>query len=216
MSSRGFFGQGGANDIGTEIRSALVDDLDALLRVGLLEQLEELPLFVQGVDQDITSDISTPLMFTPLARFTESTVSTYPEFTANGNRTRKVLCQVWDPSALEWTEQEFVLPVAEGKFLLLVPEAWIRRTLLMSARPYYEKTALDLAQLQQAVLGSDGKLLKTPKKELSKQVRFSRGCDTNPRLTLEAFAKDENLITYFKAFVVSKLDPGDEGRLAAA
>lgn len=217
MSSRGFFGHGGANNIGTEIWNALVDDLEALVRVGLLEHLEELPLFVQGVDRDITSDIATRIMFTPLARFTESTVSTYPEFTANGNKTRRVLCQVWDSSALEWTEQEFLLPVADGKVLLLVPEAWTRRTLLMSARRYYEKSALDFAQLQQAVMGSDGKLLKTPKQELSKQARFSRGRGTNLRLTLEAFAKDENLIAYFKAFVASKFDlDDDEDGLAAA
>lgn len=215
MSSTGFFGHGGADDVGTWIWNALVTDLMALVRVGVLEHLEELPMFVEGVDRDITSDVTTRIMFAPLARFTESMVKKYPEFETNGHEVRKVKCQVWDPTALEWDEDEFTLPVADGKVLLLVPTAWTRRTLLMSATRFYEKAVLDFAQLEQAVVGSDGKLLKTPKDELMRQEGLGRGRNTNIRLTLRAFTKDENLIAYFKAFVALKFTRDDEDEVAA-
>lgn len=217
MSSKGFYGHGGGEDVGTWIWKALVTDLMALVRVGVLEHLEELPMFVDGVDRDITSDIATRIMFAPLARFTESMIAKYPEFTAGEHRARTVACQVWDPTTLDWTEEPFTLPVAGGKPLLLVPVAWTRRALLMSATRFYEKAVLDFAQLEQAVVGSDGKLIKTPKDELMKQAGLGRGRNTNIRLTLKAFAQDENLIAYFKSFVAAKFDRNDnDGEAAAA
>lgn len=94
---------------------------------------------------------------------------------------------------------------------------WTRRALLMSATRFYEKAVLDFAQLEQAVVGSDGKLIKTPKDELMKQAGLGRGRNTNIRLTLKAFAQDENLIAYFKSFVAAKFDRNDnDGEAAAA
>ncbi|MDQ1130395.1 hypothetical protein [Microbacterium sp. SORGH_AS_0888] len=215
MSSNGFYGHGGADDVGTWIWNALVTDLMALVRVGVLEHLEELPLFVDGVDRDITSDVTTRIMFAPLARFTEAMVATYPEFTTAGHGVRKVPCQVWDPDVLNWAEEEFTLPVADGKPLLLVPVAWTRRNLLMSATRFYEKAVLDFAQLEQAVVGSNGKLIKTPKEKLMKQVGLGRGRGTNVRLTLKALERDENLIAYFKSFVAAKFERNEDRDLAA-
>lgn len=215
MSAAGFHGHGGAQDVGTWIWDALTGDLETLVRVGVLKHLEHLPLFVDGVDRDITSDVTTRIMFAPLARFTESMISRYPEFTTNGHHVRKVTCQVWDPATLTWSEEEFTLPIADGKPLLLIPAAWTRRTLLMSATRFYEKSVLDWAQLKHAVLGSDDKLIKTPKDQLMKQTGLGRGRSTNTRLTLEALAKDENLLTYFKEFVASKFDHDENGVAAA-
>lgn len=216
MSSTGFHGHGGADDVGTWIWNALTVDLVTLVRVGILRHLEELPLFVDGVDRDITSDVTTRIMFAPLAQFTESMITKYPEFTMNEHHVRKVTCQVWDPASLEWGEKEFTLPVADGKPLLLIPTAWTRRTLLMSATRFYEKSVLDFAQIERAAPSSANKLIKTPKDQLMKQTGLGRGRSTNTRITLEALAKDENLIAYFKAFVASKFDQDDENGLAAA
>ena len=48
-----------AHEVGTWIWDSLTTDVEALVRVGVLRHLEYLPLFVQGVDRDITSDITT-------------------------------------------------------------------------------------------------------------------------------------------------------------
>jgi hypothetical protein len=216
MSTKGYHGHGGAEDVGTWIWTALTTDLAALVHVGVLERLEDLPMFVEGIDRDITSDVTTRIMYAALARFTESMLAKYPEFTAGGHKAKTVTSQVWDPSKLEWAEEQFTLPVADGKPLLLVPTAWTRRNLLMSATRFYEKTVLDFAQIERAVMGSDGKLIKTPKDELAKIKGLGRGRSTNVRLTLEAFEKNENLIAYFKAFVAFKFERPEVDDPAAA
>ncbi|WP_144782616.1 hypothetical protein [Microbacterium sp. BH-3-3-3] len=216
MSAKGYHGHGGGEDVGSWIWTAMSTDLVALVHVGVLEHLEDLPMFIDGIDRDITSDVTTRIMFAPLARFTESMLLKHPEFTSNGHKAKTVISQVWDPSTLEWTEEQFTLPVADGKPLLLVPAAWTRRNLLMSATRFYEKTVLDFAQIERAVRGSDGKLIKTPKDELAKIKGLGRGRNTNVRLTLEAFEKNENLIEYFKAFVALKFERPEEDDAVAA
>lgn len=42
-------------------------------------------MFVEGVDRDITSDLTTRLMFEPLGRFTESMLRAYPQFKAGND-----------------------------------------------------------------------------------------------------------------------------------
>jgi hypothetical protein len=215
MSSRGYHGHGGAEDVGTAIWRSLNDDLLALVQVGVLRHLEELPMFVTGVDRDITSDLTTRLLFEPLGRFTEAMLRTYPQFKEGGHVSQGVSRQVWNADTADWAEATFELPVADGRPLLLVPAHWARRHLLMSATRYYEKTILDFAQIERAVIGSDGKLIRTPKDVLQKQAGLGRGRSTNVRLTLQAFERDENLIDYFKAFVASRYErPNDEGSAA--
>lgn len=216
MAALGYLGHGGAEDIGTAIWKALTEDLLALVQVGVLKHLEELPMFVKGVDRDITSDLTTRLLFEPLGRFTEAMLHAYPQFKAGSHETQQVTRRVWNPDTVDWDEATFELPIADGKPLLLVPTYWARRHLLMSATRFYEKAILDFAQLERAVLGSDGKLIKTPKDVLEKQTGLGRGRSTNLRLTLRALEHDENLVAYFKTFVASKYDqPRDEGATAA-
>lgn len=216
MSSLGYLGHGGAEDIGTAIWRALNSDLLALVQVGILKHLEELPMFVNGVDRDITSDLTTRLIFEPLGRFTETMLRVYPQFKEGGHETKEVTRRVWNPDTADWDEAIFELPIADGRPLLLVPTHWARRHLLMSATRFYEKAVLDFAQVEGAVLGNDGKLIKTPKDVLEKRTGLARGRSTNVRLTLRALDRDENLIAYFKAFVASKYDrPSDKGTAAA-
>lgn len=215
MSSSGYHGHGGADDIGSAIWRSLNSDLLALVQVGVLKHLEELPMFVTGIDRDITSDLTTRLLFEPLGRFTEAILRAYPQFKSGSHVTRNVTRQVWNPDRCDWDEAAFELPVADGRPLLLVPNHWARRNLLMSATRFYQKAVLDFAQIEGAVLGSDGKLVTTPKDVLEKQPGLGRGRSTNVRLTLQALDRDQNLIAYFKSFVASKFDrPGDESKAA--
>jgi hypothetical protein len=209
MSATGFHGHGGANVVGTWIWEVLNDDVEALVRVGVLKQLEDLPLFVEGVDRDITSDITTRIIFGPLAHFTEQMIDTYPEFTSAGHKVQTYQRQVWNPITLDWDEADVTLPVVDGQPLLLVPKEWARPTLLMSATRYYETSVLSFAQLEQAVRGSDGKLIKTPKDRLKKQAGLGRGRGTNMRITMRAFEGAEDLLATFKAFVASRLDENE-------
>ena len=215
MSAAGFHGHGGAEVVGTWIWEVLNSDVEALVRVAVLKQLEDLPLFVEGVDRDITSDITTRIIFEPLARFTAAMVDSYPQFTAGRHKVKAYRKQVWNPVECEWVEADMTLPVVDDRPLLLVPKEWVRRTLLMSAGRYYETSVLSFAQLEQAVRSFDGKLVKTPKDRLKKQSGLGRGRSTNQRVTLRALENEQDLLTAFKAFVFSRLSMNEGNEPAA-
>lgn len=216
MSHCGFHGHGGANVVGTWIWEVLTEDVEALVRIGVLKQIEDLPLFVEGVDRDITSDITTRIIFDALANFTAQMMVQYPQFSAGEHRVKTFDKQIWSPDALDWVEAEMTLPVVDGKALLLVPTGWARPTLLMSAGRYYETSVLSFAQLEQAVVGSDGKLIKTPKDQLKKQTGLGRGRSTNVAVTMRAFESGEDLLAAFKAFVLERLDKNEPDEKSAA
>lgn len=215
MSRRGFHGHGGGDIVGTWIWGVLTDDVEALVRIGVLKQIEDLPLFVDGVDRDITSDITTRIVFDALVKFTAQMLVQYPEFTGGDHQVGTFTKQIWSTDALDWVDVEVTLPVADGKALLLVPTGWARPTLLMSAGRYYGTSVLTFAQLEQAVVGSDGKLIKTPKDRLKKQTGLGRGRGTNLAVTMRAFESGEDLLAAFKAFVRGRLDKNEPEEDAA-
>ncbi|MBM4497005.1 hypothetical protein GS426_19965 [Rhodococcus hoagii] len=54
LAKSGFSGHGGAETSGSWIWQALNNDIYALIAVGKLKQIEDLPLFIEGIDKDIT------------------------------------------------------------------------------------------------------------------------------------------------------------------
>lgn len=207
LAKNGIEGHGGARLVGQWIWGTLNNDAEALLRVGVLKLLEDLPIFVEGVGNDITSDLTTRLVFQPLADFTAQMLAAYPELTAGGHRTTRVHRQVWDPANLEWTERAVELPVAAGKPLLLVPREWVSRNLLMSAGRYYDTAMLDFIQMEEAVHDSRGKLLTTPKDRLKERPELPRGRGTILRVTHDALTKGDDLLDNFRQFVDARHQP---------
>lgn len=205
MSTAGFHGHGGAEIVGDRIRDALTHDLEALIRVGLLKQIEDLPLFVNGMDRDITSDITTRIVYDALAAFTAEMLGLYPEFTSGAHRAFAFEKQIWSPEKRDWTNACLQLPAPNGKELLLVPTSWARRTLLMSAGRFYETSVLSFAQSTRASIGLRGNLTLVPKHQLKKQPGLARGRSTNTAVTLEALEDSYDLIEAFKRFVSERL-----------
>ena len=200
MARTGFRGHGGSVDVGSWIWDALHTDLSALLHVGILKHLEDLPLFVNGIDRDITSDITTRIVFSSLADFTTSMLTAYPEFTAGAHTTRTVERQMWNPLTRAWEPRGVELPLVAGNPLLLVPTGWARSRLLMSATRYYDTGVLTFAQFEQASF-KDGKLLKTPKERLKRQPALSRGRSTNKLVTMRAEGAGHDILAEFRQFV---------------
>lgn len=207
MAEEGFAGHGGAEDVGTCIWDAMRTDLEALLRVGLLKHLEELPLFVEGVGHDITSDITTRIIFGQLADFTSEMLLQFPEFTAGSHRVRDVERQVWDAGNRKWIQKMVTLPIVDGKPLLLMPSGWVRGTLLMHAGRFYETSVLSYAQDEQAVVTHSGKVLRTPKDRLRTQHGLGRGRETIRAVTLRAENAGDDLIEIFRRFVADRYRP---------
>ncbi|ROR72886.1 hypothetical protein [Bogoriella caseilytica] len=216
MAKESFHGHGGAEDVGTWIWNVLTGDAEAAVRVGVLRHVEDLPLFVEGVDRDITSDITTRIIFSALTDFTEAMIEVYPQFRGGPDGTGVFEKQVWDPSLRAWRNRLVTLPIVDGKALLLVPQGWARPALLMSARRFYGTTVLSYAQLKQAVVDAEGKLLKPSKKSLRKQSGLRESRLTNRQVTMEAIEDEHDLLEAFKAFVALQEDPDDGMALAVA
>lgn len=216
LARHGFSGRGGADDVGSWMWHALTTDINALVQVGLLRQIEDLPLFVEGIGRDITSDITTRLIFEPLAKFTSHMIDTYPQFQSATHRIGTFQCHAWDTSTRGWAMKSFQLPIAGDKPLLLVPSSWTRPTLLMSATRYYETAVLSYAQEERAVKSSTGTLLKTPKEKLMTEPGLKRGRATNLNVTRQAHQNNADLIADFKQFVGMKWTKPESPSGAAA
>lgn len=216
MAEEGFSGHGGAHQVGTWIWDTLTGAAAPLVRIGMLHQLEDLALFVDGVDRDITSDVTTRIMYGPLARFTEQVIADYPEFSSGNHQVTSFRKQVWNPDTRAWVEEWFTLPVVNGKELLLVPTGWARPTLLMSAGRYYDTTLLSFAQMERAVRTSEGRLIKSRKLDLRKETGLEPGRQTILAVTLRAIGNREDLLALFKAFVDGRFADTNEADGAAA
>ena len=192
LSRQGFNGHGSAKVLGGRIWQELTTDLKALIELGLLRHLEQLPLFIEGVDKDITSDVTTRIVFRALADYTSHIMAAYPEFTSNGHTTVTTGYGLWDVTSQRWCTSSLTLPVAAGRPLLLVPKPWAERNLMMYQSKYYEKSVLDYAQSLQATTNSDGTVNQPTKKVLKKQKTPPRGRDTNILWTLRAH-RDHNV-----------------------
>jgi hypothetical protein len=207
LSKHGIDGHGGGDEIGQAIWEALTNNLLALVTVGILKYIEDMPVFVENVANDRTSDLTTRIVFEPLARFTRSMVATHPEFTRGRHETQTFSRQVWEPSKKRWRDKDLDLPVAEGKPLILVPRDWARPHLLMSSGRYFETTILGFAQERRTVFDkSTGKALKPPKESLKQLPGLARGVETIARVTLEAHGLDQDLVARFREFVDEKYE----------
>jgi hypothetical protein len=213
LAEAGFNGHGGADGIGSSIWHAFTHDLRALVDVAVLGHIEDIPLFVEGVDRDITSDLTTRIIFGPLADFTAEMMNHYPQFRAT-DKAVNVSRQVWDPLGAKWRFRDLELPAVAGRPLVLVPRGWARPRLLMSAGRYYETSVLSYAQLERAVVIKE-RLIKTPKDRLRWQKDLVRGRMTNLSVTLRAQTKADNLVAGFTDFVDDRYYSGSEGSQAA-
>ncbi|MDR7161772.1 hypothetical protein [Arthrobacter sp. BE255] len=166
-----------------------------LCRDGLLTGLDQLPMFIPRVGQDLISDMTTRLVFPELIDYTMHVVAQHP---AMARDLRKASFTVWDPSTTTWTVIQDVLPFAGGRQLLLVPKAWVSNKLLMAARPYYNRFTTGSVQ-QERLRYLDGKPDMPLKRDLQKEFPDVRGLNTSQ--TLKAANNGTNLIQLYTEFV---------------
>ena len=119
------------------------DVWDALLgseaiKSGLLEDLEEAVLMIEGVSFDIVSDIATNVMRQPLIRFTQAECARYSIVTQEVGSG-----PMWDPAKREWFQQYEQLPVAADGKLLLVPKIIVRKKFEYRPDDYFRHYVLE-------------------------------------------------------------------------
>jgi hypothetical protein len=107
---------------------------------GLLVDLEDAALMIEGISVDIISDITTNIIRGPLIEYTQRMCEQHGIPTVDGVESGPV----WNPQATQWTNDFARLPVTESGKLLLVPKAIVRQRPDYDAGEYYRHFLLTL------------------------------------------------------------------------
>jgi hypothetical protein len=187
---------------------------------GLLEDLEDTVLMVEGISSDIVSDIATNLIREPLIHYTQQVCEYYgipvvPDVNSG---------PLWDPARADWFSQFVRLPVASSRKLLLVPKAIVRIRLDYDPDEYY--TDYILEHLREVELNANTelvRLLKSGRRRVaSKDLRAKYGAGksvivqqtlSNPRL-LSDYRRDKRQsfrppLTHLQIAEMEGTDPPD-------
>jgi hypothetical protein len=115
------------------------------VKSGLLEDLEDTILMIEGIDADIVSDISTNIIRGPLIQYTQDICDIYGIPLVEGVNSGPL----WDPSNKRWYSELVRLPIAASRRLLLVPKVIVRRRMDYDQDEYYRHYLLEyLAEVE--------------------------------------------------------------------
>lgn len=117
---------------------------------GLLEDLKDSVLMVEGIGHDIVSDITTNVLRGQLIGYTQRVAAHYgiplvPDVESGA---------VWHPHRLTWERGLVDLPVAESGKLLLVPKALMRHRMDCDKDDYFRNYLTPLLQDEELDAGS--------------------------------------------------------------
>ncbi|UQB13325.1 hypothetical protein [Clavibacter nebraskensis] len=156
MSAAGTDGHGAAEKLGTVIWAELFSNPLCQQAVAVLKFVEDIPVFVDDIDKDITSDITARIVFDTLANFTQDMMRAHPELEAK-RPVAKLRTDRWDTSRAAWVSTEVDLPEADGKPLLLVPKDFVNFKIEMSFGQYLQVPLLSEIQSEDKIVVKRGK-----------------------------------------------------------
>lgn len=123
-------GRGMGRDLAREVWKAL--QTSNAVQTGLLQDLEDTILFIDGIGYDIISDITTNIIREPLIEFTQTAARYYGiPLTSD-----VVSGRMWNRKAGTWMQRYVELPTAPGR-VLFVPKSIVRRVTSFSPGEYY-------------------------------------------------------------------------------
>lgn len=140
-------GDGSAVDVWDSLRKS------EAVRTGLLEDLEDTILMVEGVSLDIVSDMIINIIRGPLIIYTNAMSHLYGIPLSDGVASGPL----WNPKSHEWFQEYVNLPITEYGKLLLVPKSIVRRKMLYDLQEYYNNYILE--DLQERELSSNSELV---------------------------------------------------------
>jgi hypothetical protein len=139
---------------------------------------------IEGISDDIISDVTTNIIRGPLIAFTQDACNQYGiPITPNVDSG-----PIWDPFQLTWRSDLVGLPIAKGNKLLLVPKEIVRRNVEYDADKYYRHYII--THLREVELTANSQLvhvLKNGKRKVYKydlQKKYGKGKDAIVDLTL--------------------------------
>lgn len=143
----------------------------AAVATGVIQDLEDTALMIDGVASDVISDIVTNILRGQLLEYTQAMCREY------GIPLQRIASRpIWNADLEKWETKYVDQPVADGKPLLLVPKTLIRRTITYQADNYYNLYLLERIQEEEVRKGFVQLLKKGGSKPPSKkQLREKYG-----------------------------------------
>lgn len=160
-------GPGSARQIWESLR-----DSEAI-QTGLIQDLEETALMVEGIAFDKVSDIATNIIRQPLIAYTQAMAEIYGIPVQ-----RQDSGPLWDPSTGRWFNEFVELPRAGDRKLLLVPKFIVRKRLHYNASDYFDHYVLEW--LVQDELDARSELVQILSEGWAR-ARYQEGCSAKVR-----------------------------------
>lgn len=145
-------GEGSAHDVWRALSES------EAAQSGLIEDLEDSVLMIEGISIDIISDITTNIIRAPLIRYTQRMCEFYGIPMQEGVNSGPL----WSSRNLAWYHEFVTLPIADDEKLLLVPKVIVRNHLLYSSGEYLRHFVL--THLQKVELDANSALVQIVKK----------------------------------------------------
>lgn len=216
-------GKGVGSKKSSKLLHSLIDS--PAVKSGLVENLEDTALFIEGVGKDNISDITTNIIKKLLIEYTQEQCNLWGinlrEDTPSGF--------YWDPDFNEWKNEMTEMLVIDGEKIILVPKSIVRTTPVYNSYQYHQHFALTFLQEDhkerdtkyvRKKYNEDGDVVRkwVTKKDLkenilsldkNKLVKFTKKYEN----VFEDFK--ENVILQDEPFRAEDVDPAsDEGEVA--
>jgi hypothetical protein len=170
-------GESKGRGLGLYLASKILDILNKskAIKSGLLQNIEESALMIEGISYDIISDIITNIIRAELISYTNNMCKIY-NIPLSSNI---VSGPIWDPVKKVWTSTYVNLPIADRKPLLLLPKSIVRKKANYDIDEYYQHYILDFLQTKELQANSNlVELLKNGKRIVTKKsVKAKYGTD---------------------------------------
>ncbi|RCK23467.1 hypothetical protein [Thalassospira lucentensis] len=134
---------------------------------GMLSDLSEMALYVEGIDRDKISDLTTNIIRHLLVEYTKQQCLLFgiPVSYYSGP-------PLWDSARKNWVSREVHLPFIEDSPVLLVPKYIVRRQLSLNGQEFYNKQITDFLMAEHLTANSSlVQVIKGKQKLLKKDVR---------------------------------------------
>lgn len=164
---------------------------------GLLEELEDTILMIEGISADIISDIATNIIREPLIRYTQEVAKYYGILLVPGINSGPM----WNAENARWHSDFVSLPMTEQGKLLLVPKVIVRKRMDYDVGEYYRHYLIE--HLREAELSANTELVyllrdgspKVNKKDVAAKYGFGKAVivqeTRNHPEILEKYRKDK-------------------------
>jgi hypothetical protein len=124
-------GRGIGRDQAAQIIAAL--RASRAVETGLLTELAETELFIEGIGSDKISDLTTNILRGPLLAYTREQA----ELWGMPLTSEVALDPIWDPNQEDWVQAPRETIVIHGKPVILVPKFAVRKVLSLNSQEFY-------------------------------------------------------------------------------